>query len=102
MATPDDFAEVYEDFTDTPVGFDEFFTIWQEFGLVYDTDEQELDTFYEFLNAFYPEDVSGQHDKAFWDQLRSEFYNLTGVTDSQVDWQAWRAIIEAISPGGAK
>lgn len=73
-----------------------FMQMYEEAGA-----DDDLDTWWQFLNTFYPEDVSGQHDKAFWDDMRRLFYEYSGLTDDNIDWDLWRSIIEEISPGGA-
>ena len=101
MPTDDEYREEFENFVDsdiTPGSYDEevfdvFYQIYQEAGA-----PDDLDTFYEFLNTFYPDVES--HDKQFYDDLRESFYEYTGLTGNNIDWELWRAIVEEITPGG--
>lgn len=104
-ASEDDYRQEYEDFTGTQDEFDSFYDIFQSTGY-YPTDEQgyrmddedqELGAFFEFLNTFYPD--TEHHDKEWWDDLRSSFFEMYGLTGNDIDWQQWREVIERITPG---
>jgi hypothetical protein len=95
MPTEDEYRREYEDFTGTDEAFDEFMLLYEETGA-----GDDLDTWFEFLNTFYP-DVE-PHDKEYWMELREAFYDYSGVTGESIDWELWRSIVETITPGGAK
>jgi hypothetical protein len=92
-------SEYYDEFTEftgnyEQESFDTFMLIYMEAGA-----PDDMDTWFEFLNTFYPDTES--HDKAYYDDLREAFYEYSGMTADNIDWGAWREWIEANSPGGS-
>lgn len=98
MPSEEEYREEFQDFTgnDSESAFETFMLVYMEAGA-----PDDLDTWFEFLNAFYPESESGLHDKQYWDDLRELFYEYSGLTDDNIDWSAWREWIEENTPGGA-
>lgn len=68
-------------------GFDDWYEIFSETGISYEDSAQEIEAWEMFLWAFYPEEGLSNED---WQTRREEFYELTGITDQDIDWEAWR------------
>ncbi len=91
-SSSDLFAEFY-DFTDSDdrIQAAQFIELYQESGAFLDDSEADREQFFQFLNAFYP-DVEPQ-SKEFWQDLREAFYELSGITPQDIDWELWREAI---------
>jgi hypothetical protein len=93
MPSEDEYFDEFWDFAGTANGFDAFYTIYQESGAA-----DDIDTWFQFLNAFYPESESGLHSKEYWDDLRNLYYEYSGVTAENIDWSLFREWLEANTP----
>lgn len=99
---PADYDEYYEAFTELVGGsgeaqteyygrevggLDDWIDIFEETGIDFADHEQTIDAFENFLLAFYPQEGLSEVD---WFYLREEFYELYGISDDDIDWEAWR------------
>lgn len=104
---PADYDEYYQAFTGlvggsgeaqtewyggTVGGLDEWVEIFKETGIDFQSHEATIDAFENFLLAFYPQEGLSGDD---WFYLREEFYDLYGISDENIDWEAWRAAIDS-------
>lgn len=92
----DDLRDEFNDFTGTDENWAEWMEIYSETGASQDDPEADREMFFQFLNAFYL-DVE-PHDKAYWDEIRAAFYELSGVTEYNIDWEMLRELWEEESP----
>jgi hypothetical protein len=76
--------------------FSDFLEIYRESGATQLDPDDDQGMFFQFLNAFVP-DVEN-HNKEWWQEIRQEFYDLSGITDMDIDWEAYR---EAIGYGSS-
>jgi len=66
--------------------------LFEETGIDFDSHDQQIDAFENFLIAFYPSEgeyLSGDE----WFYIRQEFYEQYGLTDADIDWEAYREAI---------
>jgi hypothetical protein len=68
--------------------FQDFLRIYRESGSTQDDEEEDQEMFFQFLNTFVPDVES--HDKLWWDEIRQLYYNLSGITYEDIDWEAFR------------
>ena len=89
MPAPDyDLFREYESFGAPEGNFQDYLEIYRESGSTQDDADTDQDMFFQFLNAFVPDVES--HDKQFWDDIRDDYYELSGITAEDIDWEAWR------------
>lgn len=69
-------------------GLQEWVDLFEETGIDFADHAQQIDAFENFLLAFYPQEGLTEVD---WFELREEFYDLYGISDDNIDWEAWRA-----------
>jgi len=89
----------YEDLRDTfyafagsdAEGFDAYYEVYIGSTASQDDPDADDEMFYQFLNAFVP-DVEPQ-SKEYWDNIRQAFYELSGITYENIDWEMWRIAI---------
>jgi hypothetical protein len=86
-----DLFREYESFGAPEGEFSLFLEIYRETGATQSDPDADQDMFFQFLNAFVPE--SEPQTKEFWDELRDAFYDYSGITDEDIDWELWRAAI---------
>lgn len=94
-ASYDDYDEVFRDFTgsDNDIEAAQFIELYQESGAFQEDSEDDSEMFFQFLNAFYPDVES--HPKAYWEEIREAFYELSGITEEDIDWELWRQGIDS-------
>lgn len=92
----DDLRDEYNEFTGTDEGWAEWHEIYIQSGAGQTDPGDDRDMFFQFLNAFYP-DVE-PHDRAYWEEVREAFYDYSGITDEDIDWELYR---EAIGYGSS-
>lgn len=98
---PADDGDLYEAFTDlTGPGAGHFFEwveLYRESGATVEDPDADKEMFFQFLNAFVPDqDEFGQpvhHDREWWAEIRDLFYNLSEITEADIDWELYRAAI---------
>lgn len=90
-AEPEDLRDEYNDFTGTDENWAEWHEIYLESGAIQDDPTSDREMFFEFLNAFYPDVES--HNKEYWDDIREAFYELSGITEEDIDWELYREAI---------
>lgn len=83
-----DLFREYEAFGAPQGSFGDYLEIYRESGASQIDADTDQDTFFQFLNAFVPDTES--HPKEFWDDIRDSYYDLTGITAEDIDWEAWR------------
>jgi hypothetical protein len=71
-------------------GVAEWLDIFESTGIDFDDSDQTVEAFEVFLLAFYPQDGMSGDD---WANVREQFYDLYGIDDHNIDWEAWRAAI---------
>ena len=71
--------------------FSDFLAMYRESGSSQDDPEDDAEMFFQFLNTFVPDVES--HDRIWWDEIRQLYYNLSGITYDDIDWEAWRVAI---------
>lgn len=52
--------------------------------------DETITAFRDFLTAFYPEQGLSKDD---WQDLRQQFYDMYDLSDSDIDWEAYREAI---------
>lgn len=87
----DDLRDEFDDFTGTDEGWAGWYEIYTESGAGQDDPEADREMFFQFLNAFYP-DVEPQ-TREYWLDIREAFYELSGITAEDIDWELYREII---------
>lgn len=65
--------------------------IFEETGIVTGSREDDVEAFENFLIAFYPQDKSPDE----WWYDRQEFYQMYGINEHDIDWEAYRAGIDS-------
>lgn len=58
--------------------------------------DADKEMFFQFLNAFVPD--TERHNKEWWQEIRQDFYDLAGISEDEIDWEAYR---EAIGYGSS-
>lgn len=76
-------------------GFDGFYDAYQSTGYGYEgmSTEADLEGFFEFLRAYYPET---SHTEEEWNERREDWREWSDT--DYVDWDAVREALEEISP----
>lgn len=96
MPADDDYREHYENIVGDDRHFEQFQELFETTGIpeqMY-SDDDMLGFFDDFLFAFYPEEGLTKEE---WNERREDFYDETGLYWTDIDWDEWRDIIEAIS-----
>jgi hypothetical protein len=86
-----DLFREYESFGGEQGHFQDFLEIYRESGASQVDADEDQNMFFEFLNAFTPDVES--HDRDWWQEIRQEFYDLSGITYEDIDWEAYREAI---------
>jgi hypothetical protein len=69
---------------------DDWIDIFESTGIDFESHAHTVDAFENFLIAFYPQEgVSGDD----WFYTREEFYEMYGISDNSIDWEAYREAI---------
>lgn len=70
--------------------WEEWAVLFSETGIDFEDSAETVEAFRDFLIAFYPQEgVSGDD----WQLLRWEYYEMYGIDEHNIDWQAWREAI---------
>lgn len=71
--------------------FQDFLEIYRESGASQPDADADQEMWFQFLNAFVPDVES--HDKEYWEDIRDSFYELSGITGEDIDWESYREAI---------
>ena len=71
--------------------FQDFLEVYRSSGASQEDPDADREMFYQFLNAFVPD--TDPHDREYWQDIRELFYELSGITDEDIDWEAYREAI---------
>jgi hypothetical protein len=71
-------------------GWSEWVDLFEATGIDFDSHRETIGAFEDFLIAFYPQEGLQRDD---WDDIRDEFYDEYGISDNDIDWDAWREAI---------
>lgn len=71
-------------------GWREWRDVFESTGVDFDSHNEQIDAFENFLIAFYPQEGLSRSD---WQEIRDEFFNMYGLSDNDMDWEAYRAAI---------
>jgi hypothetical protein len=102
-ASYDEYFEAFADLTGTSgettylhgheiADVDHWIDLFENTGIDFIDHDQQIDAFENFLIAFYPtegEALSGDE----WFYIREEFYNDYGLSEQDIDWDAYREAI---------
>lgn len=80
---------------ESTAGWGHWHDMFEETGIINGDREHDIDAFENFLIAFYPQEGMSADD---WWYVRQEFYDMYGIDDHDIDWEAYR---EAIGYGRA-
>lgn len=91
-----DLFREYEDFGAneglTAGHFQDWLELYRYSGSTQEDPEADQEMFFQFMNAFMPE--TGQsHTREFWEDLRELYYDLSGITEEDIDWEGYRQAI---------
>jgi hypothetical protein len=102
-ASDDQFREAFENLIGTDqeqsiypgadhstYGYEEWAVLFEETGIDFDSSADTIDAFENFLLAFYPQENTSGDD---WWYVRQEFYDMYGIDDHSIDWEAYREAI---------
>lgn len=81
---------VYENAPDSVADAEFWIDIFSETGIDFPSEGDTLDAFENFLVAFYPQEGMSPDD---WWYAREEFYEMYGIDEHSIDWQAYREAI---------
>ena len=71
--------------------FGDWLELYHESGASQEDEDADREMFVQFLNAFVPDVES--HDAAWWQDIRDSFYEMSGITDEDIDWELYREAI---------
>lgn len=100
-AEHDDLADAFRDLTGHYYGQDiypghesggasDWIDLFHETGIDFESPEETIDAFENFLVAFFPQEGMSADD---WWYVREEFYQMYGVNEHHIDWEAYREAI---------
>ena len=69
---------------------DDWIDLFEETGVDFDSHDDTIDAFETFLLAFYPQEGMTEED---WFYAREEFYEMYGIDENEIDWEAYREAI---------
>lgn len=94
-ASEGEFRELYRDLTGSERAFEPFLEAYESTG--YSSADmtawEDLDGFFEFLSANYPET---SHSQEWWEEQRQLWREWSGT--DMIDWDVLREALEEISP----
>lgn len=71
-------------------GAEEWIDLFHETGIDFESEDETIDAFENFLIAFYPQEGMSGDD---WEAVREEFYYLYGIDEHSIDWESYRESI---------
>lgn len=74
-----------------PGSFEHFLDVYHSSGAGQEDPVADEDMFYQFLNAFVPEDEPQTAE--YWEAIREEFYEMAEITGEDIDWEEYREAI---------
>lgn len=81
---------VYENAPYTAADAEYWIEIFSETGIDFPSSADTIDAFENFLVAFYPQEGMTPDE---WFYAREEFYEMYGIDEHSIDWQAYRESI---------
>jgi hypothetical protein len=71
--------------------FQDYLELYRASGAGVDDADSDREMFYQFLNAFTPDTEPQTAD--FWRDIRDLFYEMSGITEEDIDWELYRRAI---------
>ena len=73
--------------------FVDWLDLYRESGSSQDDPDDDREMFYQFMNAFMPD--TQYHSRDWWRDIRESYYDLSGITEEDIDWEAWRQAFDS-------
>lgn len=92
-----DFRDLYHDYSGRYTGEFQFIEAFTNLPVEWESTDEELEGFLDFLDMFDWADQERGHSQQYWDSLKETFFDYYGLTDQSIDWEALRSAYEAIT-----
>jgi hypothetical protein len=95
MPNYDDLRDLYHEYTGHYSGEFAFIEAFTSQPIEWESEDDELEGFLDFMDMFSWADQETGHDKAYWDDLLETYMEYYGVTEQGIDWDLLRTAYDA-------